>query len=76
MKTTQTQPLIFKTNIGSICPNCAVHKALDSNSAVQDWSLDHEDVDCVLRIVSDTLTPAMVISMINLLGYDCLEMHN
>jgi hypothetical protein len=71
---TITQPLIFKTDIGELCANCTVHKTLDSHTGVQYWSIDHDDADCVLRIISDTLTASMVIEMIHKLGHECQEL--
>ncbi|RWX01019.1 hypothetical protein [Flavobacterium cerinum] len=71
---TNTQPLIFRTDIGPLCANCAVHKALDNHNDIQSWSIDAEDKDCVLRIVSDTLTPTMIIEIINQLGHQCHEL--
>ena len=65
---------IFKTDIGKLCTNCAVHKILDSTTAIAQWSIDTDDQDCVLRIVSPTLTPQAIISMINDLGHECTEL--
>lgn len=72
METTQIH--IFKTNIKELCPNCEVHKTLSNNNEVQQWSLDHEDIDCVLRIKSATLTPDAIITIITQLGHECQEL--
>ena len=66
--------LIFKTDIGKLCTNCQVHKALDSHHSIWEWSIDTEDEDNVLRIVSPSLTPEMVISLINECGHQCAEL--
>ena len=66
---------IFKTNIGKIEPNCAMQKTLDSHSDIQQWSIDCEDVDCVLRIVSENLKPETIITIINLFGHECQELY-
>lgn len=71
---TNIHPLIFKTDIGALCTNCAVHKALDNHNEIQSWSIDPEDKDCVLSVVSDTLTPTMIIGIINELGHQCHEL--
>lgn len=71
---TNTQPHIFRTDIGALCTNCAVHKALDNHKDIQSWSIDPEDKDCVLSVVSDTLTPTMIIEIINQLGHQCHEL--
>lgn len=69
-----TQIHIFKTNIKELCPNCEVYKALTNHPEVQQWSLDHEDIDCVLRIESATLTPNAIITIITQLGHECQEL--
>lgn len=66
--------LIFKTDIGKLCSNCEVHKALDAHNSIWEWSIDTEDDDCVLRVVSPTLTADMVISLVNSLGHKCAEL--
>jgi len=65
---------IFKTNIGKLCPNCTVHKLLNNFPAIKQWSIDTDDADSVLRIVSSTLTPQAIISIINDLGHECAEL--
>lgn len=66
--------LIFKTDIGKLCTNCEVHKALNAHHSIWEWSIDAEDEDCVLRVVSPTLTADMVISLVNGLGHTCTEL--
>ncbi|TDW44612.1 hypothetical protein EV144_10860 [Flavobacterium sp. 270] len=65
---------IFKTNITEIKPNCPMRETLDNHSDVQQWSIDHEDVDCVLRVVSKSLKPKAIITMINDFGHECQEL--
>ena len=71
---TNTQLFIFKTDIGPLCSNCAVYKTLDNHNEIHSWSIDLEDVDCVLRVVSDTLTPTGIIEIINQSGHQCSEL--
>ena len=66
---------IFKTNIKKIEPGCIMHETLDNHTAIQQWSIDHEDVDCVLRVVSETLQPKAIITIINDLGHECQELN-
>jgi len=66
--------LLFKTNV-----NCAGDKLLlqtifDSNPAIEQWSVDLEDEDCVLRIVSYSLTHQQIIELLNKHGYNCCEL--
>lgn len=71
-----TTPLyIFKTDIKDMCPNCEVHKTLSKHSEIQEWSVDTEDTDCVLRVASATLTPLQIIELLNLLGHQCKELN-
>ena len=65
---------IFKTDIGKLCNNCEVHKILENTVAITQWSIDTDDDDCVLRIVSPTLTQQAIITMINDLGHKCAEL--
>jgi hypothetical protein len=65
---------IFKTNIKKT-DGCTMHQTLDNHTAIQQWSIDHEDVDCVLRVVSETLEPKEIIAIINTLGYECQELN-
>jgi len=74
MDTNTSQLFIFKTNIGKLCPNCTVYKTLSAHNAIQQWSIDPDDIDCVLRIASASLTPVMIIEMINHLGHECHEL--
>ncbi|MDN3673154.1 hypothetical protein QWY99_08845 [Flavobacterium branchiarum] len=50
-------------------------KTLSDHIAILKWSIDTEDVDCVLRIVSDSLTTGIIINVINGLGYECQELN-
>ncbi|TRW25952.1 hypothetical protein FMM05_06935 [Flavobacterium zepuense] len=69
-----TQLYIFKTDIGKLCANCEVHKALDNHTGIQQWSIDSEDVDCVLRVSTTSLTAGAIIILINSLGHKCQEL--
>ncbi|OMQ11870.1 hypothetical protein [[Flexibacter] sp. ATCC 35103] len=66
---------VFKTNIKNIDPACELRKTLDDHSDIKHWSIDHEDVDCVLRVVSDVLKPETIIGMINEFGHECQELN-
>ncbi|CAA9198952.1 hypothetical protein [Flavobacterium collinsii] len=65
---------IFKTNIGDQDPNCPVRQKLNNHLDIQQWSIDCEDVDCVLRVVSNTLHPETIISMVTEFGHECQEL--
>lgn len=65
---------IFKTNIDNIYPDCAINTTLGNHKDIQQWSVDCEDVDRVLRVVSETLQPEVIIGIINELGHECQEL--
>lgn len=75
MKSDLDNIYIFKTNITQLNANCTVSKTLSDHIAILKWSIDTEDVDCVLRIVSDSLTTETIINVINGLGYECQELN-
>jgi len=66
---------IFKTDIEELCPNCEVYKALNKHAGVQQWSIDTDDVDRVLRIESGKLSSEEIISIVNSLGHECQELN-
>ena len=66
--------LIFKTNIKTNEDLLMVNDALDKHQHIQEWSVDIEDVDCVLRVVSSHITTHDIISIINQTGYSCQEL--
>jgi len=72
---TNSQLFIFKTDIAELCANCEVYKALNKHAGVQEWSIDTDDVDRVLRVESATLSALEIISIINSLGHDCQELN-
>ena len=66
--------LIFKTNIRTLPKDCDMHYILSNHNAISQWSIDCEDVDCVLRVVSETLTPSTIIDLVSQHGYHCSEL--
>lgn len=66
--------LIFKTNIRTAEDVSAISAILNNHSGIKDWNVDVEDIDCVLRIVSNGLTKQDVISLILNVGYNCQEL--
>ncbi|WP_347052562.1 hypothetical protein [Flavobacterium olei] len=74
METNLNSIHIFKTNIKQIAPNCVIDQTLTNHLDIQQWSIDLEDVDCVLRVVSEKLTPREIMNLINQNGYECQEL--
>ena len=66
--------LIFKTNIQTEFDKLRIKNVLDASHKVLKWSIDMEDVDHVLRIVSDSLTPEQIISVLEYVGFECAEL--
>ncbi len=66
--------LIFKTNIQTECDKQRIQNALDTIDKIRQWNIDLHDIDCVLRIVSVSLTPEQIISLIKQNGFECAEL--
>lgn len=66
--------LVFKTNIRTQDDLLAVSDKLNNHHHIHDWSVDQEDVDCVLRIVSSRINANEIVFMMNQTGYDCQEL--
>ena len=74
MTTDKDHILIFKTNIQTENDKLLVQNTLDTLDTIQQWNIDLHDVDCVLRIVSETLTPEQIIKVIKHNGFECAEL--
>jgi len=66
--------LIFATNIKTKADKEFVSDILSQDTVIQCWSVDLEDIDCVLRIESKILTAIDIIKIINILGFKCKEL--
>ena len=66
--------LLFKTNISCADDKQQLHAMLDNNEGITQWSVDVEDEDRVLRIISYTLTHQQIINLLNCHGYECCEL--
>jgi hypothetical protein len=47
---------------------------LSNTPGVEKWSVDTEDEDCVLRVISHSLCHTQIIELINYHGYECCEL--
>jgi len=65
--------LIFKTNITR---KVEVKKisSLFNKSEILNWNIDLDDCDKVLRVVTDKLSPQIIISEMKKQGFDCAEL--
>lgn len=66
--------MVFKTNIRTEGDVHCVSGMLNAQQHITEWSVDTEDVDCVLRILSCKLQCHDVIKLIGLHGYECTEL--
>ncbi|MCC6369485.1 MAG: hypothetical protein IT236_00625 [Bacteroidia bacterium] len=65
---------IFKTNINNDVEKQKISTLLNNNPLIEDWSVDCEDVDCVLRVVGSKLLVSDIIKIINQAGFFCVEL--
>ena len=66
--------LLFKTNISQEADKALVCAMLSNTPGVEKWSVDTEDEDCVLRVISPSLCHTQIIELINYHGYECCEL--
>jgi hypothetical protein len=66
--------LVFKTNIQTEVDKQRVGPILDAHHCITQWNIDQQDIDCVLRVITNTLTAQQVISVIQQHGFDCAEL--
>lgn len=71
MENTLQNILVFATNIRTEIDKQNISTVLDKNSAIQQWNIDQEDVDCVLRIISETLSEEDIINIIQSQDFKC-----
>ncbi|MEO6524295.1 MAG: hypothetical protein ABIN91_21595 [Mucilaginibacter sp.] len=69
-----TDVLIFKTNIQTNGDQFRIKRTLDSHPLIQQWNIDLEDIDCVLRIESTHLNHNDIIDLLAKNGYYCEEL--
>lgn len=65
---------IFKTNIQTEFDKLRIKNVLDASQKVLKWNIDMDDSDHVLRIVSDSLSPEQIISVLDYVGFECSEL--
>ena len=73
MKDVRTEVLVFRTDIVGKSDSENVKQIL-KDSRIKNWNIDQQDVDNVLRIESNEVSPAEVIEMVTKLGYMCEEL--
>lgn len=63
--------LVFATNIKTESDKQKIAELLDKNPKIDQWTLDQEDIDCVLRIVSETLSEEQIIDLLDNQNFKC-----
>jgi len=66
--------LIFKTNIKTQRAKKRILDLLVAFAAIEQATVDLADKDCVLRIVSGSLSAEQIISIIIEAGFECSEL--
>ena len=66
--------LVFRTSIHDEAAKQKAAGILGSYPGVEDWSVDLEDVDRVLRIVSGSTSAAGIIAALASMGIECAEL--
>lgn len=66
--------LLFKTNISCDADKALLGAVLNNHADIQSWTVDTEDEDCVLRVISHTLSHQQIIDLITNYGYSCCEL--
>ena len=73
MQGVRTEVLVFRTDIVGKSDSENLKQIL-KDSRIKNWNIDQEDIDNVLRIESNEMSPAEVIEMVTKLGYMCEEL--
>ena len=74
MITVINQILIFKTNIQTLADKEQIQHFLNNHDAIDQWNIDQQDIDCVLRVISSSVTPEQIILLITNHGFECAEL--
>jgi hypothetical protein len=71
MKNTLNNILVFATNIRTNNDKQLISGTFNKHSEIQEWNIDQEDIDCVLRIVSETLSEEQIIHILHQHNFNC-----
>ncbi|GEL09351.1 hypothetical protein SAMN05192550_1653 [Flavobacterium glycines] len=74
METDFNNILIFGTNIKTENDKQIISKLLNTNPEIEQWNIDLEDIDSVLRIESQTLNATQIIKIITEQDFKCSEL--
>lgn len=74
MTENSAQILVFRTSVYTEQGKFRVKEALEGLPQIEEWNVDMEDVDRVLRVVSHETSPEEIISRLKAAGIDCCEL--
>ena len=63
--------LVLATNTRTDNDKQLISRVLNQKSEIRQWNIDQEDIDCVLRIESDTLSEEEIINIIDSNNFKC-----
>jgi hypothetical protein len=65
---------VFASNIKTIEDIIKVSEVLNESEHIIKWNIDQEDIDCVLRIESNTMCAEQIIELIKFQNFECKEL--
>ncbi|WP_269235092.1 hypothetical protein [Flavobacterium flavigenum] len=71
MKNTLSDILVFATNIRTNSDKQLISRIFDEHSEIQEWNIDQEDIDCVLRIVTKKLSEEQIVHILQQQNFNC-----
>lgn len=74
MEELKLEVLVFRTDIVEKSDSENLKQILNEDGRIKSWNIDQQDIDHVLRIESNEMSPAEVIAMVTKLGYVCEEL--
>ena len=74
MKHNTNKILLFKTNIHTAADMNILQPAFDGHPHIEKWTLDLDDDERILRVISAQLDHGNIIDMVRLNGYHCEEL--
>lgn len=74
METDFNNILIFGTNIKTEKDKAIISQLLNSIPEIQQWNIDLEDIDSVLRIETEVLDAQYIIKIISEQDFKCSEL--
>ncbi|MCA4898978.1 MAG: hypothetical protein ACK514_00400 [Bacteroidota bacterium] len=68
--------LVFSTSVQSMEQVQSLKPKIDSLAGKNRWNFALDDIDKILRIVSDEIEPQFAIRLLNQHGFECRELND